>query len=319
MSRLTDPHLANLEKKLQLLRDDVASVALGYHTGMLVYGVGGIGKSFTVAAQLRAMNVMVRSNTARMTGRALFDHLRQFPDEIFLIEDNEPLLRDRAAVGVLRSALWASPRAEPGGNRVPDRSITWFTARGNEEFIFSGGIILVMNSPPPRTPEVDALLTRIPAVEFQISDAEMAAHMRHLAATAPPRIVGHDMTADECAAVCEFVIKEATDRNHRLDIRLLYNAYNLFVQYQQGDSGAHWQDRVLAVINRRAPRFRHAVDSSGATRLDRFTRQRVIVREILAATPVRTEQVEMRRMRTQFSERTFDTRKAEVTAEAEQP
>jgi hypothetical protein len=143
----------------------------------------------------------------------------------------------------------------------------------------------------------------------------MAAHMRHLAAAAPPTVMAYKMSAEEALAVCEFVIDECSKRNHPLNLRLLYGAYSLYVQFENNDSGAHWQDRVRAVLDSRAPRFAHEVDVSGATRLDRITQQRQIVGEILAASKDRAEQLRLWKARTKLGVRTFDTRKSEIKKE----
>jgi hypothetical protein len=41
-------HLVKLDKKLQMVRDRVAGVASGRHTGFWLGGRGGIGKSYTI-------------------------------------------------------------------------------------------------------------------------------------------------------------------------------------------------------------------------------------------------------------------------------
>ncbi len=45
-------HLKTLEAKLQLIRDRTRSIALGYRTGMHLWGEGGIGKSYSVISTL---------------------------------------------------------------------------------------------------------------------------------------------------------------------------------------------------------------------------------------------------------------------------
>ena len=99
-----------------------------------------------------------------MTPRALFEHLQENPEAVSLFEDDEALLHSPQAVSVLRGALWAAPSTGGGsGGRVADRLVTWRVGRGGrEEFMYSGGVIIIGNAPPPRTDPVNALLTRIP-------------------------------------------------------------------------------------------------------------------------------------------------------------
>lgn len=312
--RPANPHLESLLNKLQVLRDDVSGVALGYLTGCWVHGAGGLGKSHAVCDELRRRNVTPRVLTT-LTARGLYDHLRSHPDDVTLLDDAEALFRDRNAVGLLRAALWASPLAD-GGGRVPARTVTWATHRHSDErIVFDGGIVILTNSPPPRTPEWDALTTRIPVTHLHVSDAELRAQMRHLAETVPPTILGYEMTADECLEVCEYLIGQANSRDCPLDLRLFVSACQRFVQFQQGDGGLHWHDRGRALVARSPQRLTRPADVSGTTGLERRERDRALVREILTRTSVRTEQVEIWTERTGKSPRTFDYLKAEVRGE----
>src|SRR6516164_2662505 len=101
-------HLDSLEGKLQIIRDRVRSVAGGYRNGLHLWGEGGIGKSFSVLSELEKLGADYILTNSRLTGRGLFDLLRESPDQIHVLEDAEPLLGDKNACGVLRSALWGS-------------------------------------------------------------------------------------------------------------------------------------------------------------------------------------------------------------------
>src|SRR4051812_30873638 len=48
-------HLEQYEGKLQLVRDYVRGVALGYSAGFYLHGAGGISKSFTVLGELERL------------------------------------------------------------------------------------------------------------------------------------------------------------------------------------------------------------------------------------------------------------------------
>ncbi|HEY3874602.1 MAG TPA: hypothetical protein VGM92_03945, partial [Candidatus Kapabacteria bacterium] len=98
-------HLESLEKKLQLVRDYTAAVALGYVPGLFLFGSGGIGKSYTVVRQLDSLDANHQTLNSRVTGWGLICHLEKYPSHITLIEDAESMYRDPRAIGVLRSAL----------------------------------------------------------------------------------------------------------------------------------------------------------------------------------------------------------------------
>ena len=109
-----------------VVRDRVRSVVLGYTTGFFLYGEGGNCKSFTVVQELERLRADYKLHNSRMTGRGLFDVLRNLPDSIHLLEDVEGLFRDPMAQGVLRSALWGQRR-----DGEQERLVTWNAYKTN--------------------------------------------------------------------------------------------------------------------------------------------------------------------------------------------
>lgn len=170
-----------------MVRDKLRGVFLGYKTGLLIYGGGGSGKSWTVEDEARATGVVLRRSTGVLTPRALYEQLRRHPLDIHLIEDNEQLLAKDDAVTVLREATWTVERDDNarGDGRSPDRRVTWGRSRDPNDFLFSGGVVITQNAKPPANGRVAALLTRLWPFEFAVTDAELLTLARHLAATAP--------------------------------------------------------------------------------------------------------------------------------------
>lgn len=93
-----DPHLASIRVKAAMLRDKVRAVFLGYKTGILIWGGGGAGKTWTVEDEAREMRVALRRATGVLTPRGLYERLQRYPEDVHLIEDNEQLLRKDDAV-----------------------------------------------------------------------------------------------------------------------------------------------------------------------------------------------------------------------------
>src|SRR5262245_31304184 len=98
--------LASFEYKSQLVRDRTVGVAEGWSNGFFLYGEGGTSKSYTVQQALERHRKPYKLSNSRLTGKALFELLRDYPDVVHVIEDAETLLLDKNAHGVLRSALW---------------------------------------------------------------------------------------------------------------------------------------------------------------------------------------------------------------------
>ena len=252
--------LAEMEKKIQVLRDYTVGVVQGFYTGLYVYGPGGTSKSYTIHQVLRDQQAHYVLHNSRLTGQTLFQALAEAPDAVHLIEDMEALFSQKNALGVLRSALWGQ-RAD--GDRGPmEQWVTWgVTGRHPRElkFLFTGGLILTGNRPlGGHVPEWQAIMTRIGYVQFAPTDGEVRALMRCLARR------GHDgdgrrMSPEETQEVVEYVIAQSAHLQRRLDLRLLENCYGDYLLWQAGHAGVHWHDLVATRLRQRPTYFRHPV------------------------------------------------------------
>jgi AraC-like DNA-binding protein len=236
--------LRNVDRKRELLRDRTVGVARGRQTGVLVHGVGGTGKSHLVLQELKQMGVSHQLWNSHMTGRTLFDRLGEHPDDVHILDDVEQLMHDKAALGVLRSALWGNERDRDG--RIL-RRITWNAHGRSAEVRFRGGVIMLANRHPGELPEIKAMLTRISAVEYGLTFEEMAAEMHRLA-LAGYAVDGYRLDSAECVEVMHFVVEECRRLHRLLDLRLLFNSFEDRLQYEQFESGCHWRDLVASRI-----------------------------------------------------------------------
>ncbi len=231
--------MAELNRRFQIVRDRAAGVVKGYHTGFLLTGRGGIGKSHTVIGELVRLRADYRLLNSHVTGRSLFDRFEQYPEAIHLLEEVEDVVRDRPALGVLRSALWA---VSEGASRM-ERSVTWNAYGHSREITFTGGVIMIANRELRDIPELAALKTRISVVNLKVSDAEIAALMHHIVADGYHH-GDHRLDAEESLEVAELVISECLRLNRSLDIRLLMTALSDRVQAEDHEAGCSWPDLV---------------------------------------------------------------------------
>lgn len=295
--------LASLEKKLQVLRDACTGVGKGYKTGLFVHGPGGMGKSYTILRHLQLLGVPFRLFNSRMTGKGLFRALMHAPDMVHVLEDMERITKDADAQGVLRSALWA----QPGHDRV----VTWTTAKdGAEQFIFRGGLILISNRPLADLPELRALATRIEVYQMDVSEAEMIALMRNLAAEGFREQEKLVMGSEECSVVTEHLLAECRIAGCPLDLRLQQKAFQTYLQWDQKWSCCHWKDLVAASVREATAHFRHEVNTQ--PREQRQKQCRNVLRGILAETTDAKEQERLYREKTGASRADFFRRKGEV-------
>ncbi len=232
--------LANLENKRRMVRDRTVSVAMGLSHGMYLHGAGGTSKSYSVMEALRAINKPLILSNSVITGKGLFKLLRDNPSAIHVIEDCESLFDDDRALGVLRSALFGQKDPQ---THLQVRRVTWTTARGKEEFVFEGGLILIGNKPLREGPLVEALKQRLDPMEFLVTKEEIAAFMRQIAAKEGGYRHGdYILPKAACQEVCEEVIARSERIQRPLDLRILETAYNYAILWLLGASGTHWHD-----------------------------------------------------------------------------
>ncbi len=254
----TDSHLAEFDELAQVIRDRVNQIVNGTLQGLLLWGEGGTGKSFAVFEALKERKADYKMLNSQVTAKGLFEHLKENPEEIVVMEDAEPLFYDRKTAGILRSALFSS---DGSGERV----VTWQTGKESQRFIFNGAIIITSNRPLPATPEMDAVNSRWLAIEVDVTQDQIKAKMRQIASRG--FVHGHLLlSASDCGEVCEFFIDEAQRTGVRLDLRLLGNGFLDRASWKNGETATGWQGLILSRLKQTA---------SAATRLPRSKAQKV--------------------------------------------
>ena len=267
-------HLKEIDKKLQLVRDRVAGVVRG-QPGMLLFGPGGIGKTYTVQEELRRLRARYRLLNTHVTGLSLFTVLERYPTYIHVLEDVEEVLRDRLALGVLRSATWPC-RQDRRGN--PECVVTWSSRGQTREIVFRGGIIVISNRRAGELPELKALETRLTTINLEVCDEELAAQMRRQALLGYR--VGHRVLgAAECWETIEFVIEESARVAASLNMRLMNQAFEDRMQAEDHAAGLPWQDLVASRIARQ-PNVAGEVEAPGLAAA-KLAEELTVAREIV--------------------------------------
>lgn len=271
-------NLAELAKKLQVVRDRVAGVAKGYYAGVIITGRGGTGKSFTVTEELERLGCDHKLHNTHLTPRAMFDEVKKKPTSVHQIEDAEEVARNPLSLGILRSATWGTRRNKQGRY---ERLVTWGAHGAGGEVIFEGGIVLISNRALGDLPEMRALATRIPSLDLDVTPAEIAALMRSVA------LRGHQigearLGPEECLEVAEFIITESAQSSRPLDMRALTLGYADRLQSEDGDAGCDWKDLIRSTLHGR-PAVNGDIDPVGS-RAARIARELVVAREIAGLT-----------------------------------
>ena len=294
-------HLERLEKKLALIRDRVRSVALRYNTGFFLYGAGGSGKSHAVRGELESLGTRWIPHNSAMSAAGLFDILYDLPQHVHVLEDMEQLWADKKAVGFLRSATW-------GDSEMRNRILTKTIHKKRITFDFTGGIIILSNSPLGEIASLRALATRLNPAEFKPTEGEKAALMWKIAEGGK-----FGLAPDACEEVCEYITHFAVSKGKPLDLRLLDNAFGDRLMYDRGESQTHWRDLVASRIESQIiePRI------TPRTRQSRLIDERDIAQQIYDKFPdSREDRFREWRERTGKSERALYRRAGELGLDA---
>ena len=271
-------HLAEANKKKQLLIDRVTGVAKGLKPGLLVYGRGGTGKSFVVTDHLKALNVSYQTCNSHSTPLKLCELLASHPNEIILLEDCESILTGKVSLGILRSATESSTR-DRNGNPV---RIVHYNGRPKMNFQFNGGVIMLMNQGLSSDPVAQALASRIETVNYNPSSDEVGASMKELA-TKGYRIDQYCLSPDECTEIVDFVIDESRRCGGELNFRMMRRAFEDYYLADSNGAGCSWKDLVSSMIMEQ-PCVLNPI-SQQSTRKTQHERQLQIAREICILKP----------------------------------
>jgi hypothetical protein len=229
--------LRSFKRKVQLIRDRVASVVHRYHTGTYLVGRPGSSKTHTIREELDQHGEPWVYQNARMTPMGLFEFIAEHPEHMIVLDDIASLFKNDQAVQILLAALDGKP-GEP-------RIVTYKSKDADLKVLFSGAVIAISNVPLRNDPLARALGSRIVVLEHEPSDDEIAAFIRKLATDG-----FEDLSADECVEAAEFIIAETREFDLRLDLRHLTKAWQDFRQHKHGRSRTSWRDLVRTSLKK---------------------------------------------------------------------
>jgi hypothetical protein len=308
---LTEADRANLESyryKCKQVRDMTAAVLRGTHTGLMLFGAGGNGKSYSIRETLeerRVKEILPEDTLAagaededepkeefgydswvnhqgRITPKGLVEQMARFPQSVHLVEDAETMFDDRNSWGVLRMALHSQDHS-----LHPKRRITWkiSTKGGSFDFYFTGSLVIVANRLlKSDSEEVEAVKTRCPVVNFDISNEGLVAKMKELCNNGYNAISTAPLTAHQCYDVLDFILtaiekdpllkRDARGAEKKLNMRLLISGFR-FLALGKMEPAINWKHMLL-------DQLKQVVGAAKRTRAERIHDETEIAREIAA-------------------------------------
>ena len=223
-----------LEERQQLLAHHVRLVARKMNHALFVFGAqGGLGKSRTILQTLDEEGVEPILINSHITPLALYTTLFRFRgEEVIFFDDVDSLYSSMPHLGLLRSALWGSPRTVCyGSSQLPDGLPSSFetTAR----FIFSANFI------PKRNNAFKAMLSRCDIFELSATNEEVLDLMRSISQKG-----FQHLTPGDCRMVIDYIAENADDR--QLSMRLLGPSLRKLL-YARGE-GIDWQPMIKSQL-----------------------------------------------------------------------
>ncbi len=228
-----DGPLTALEQRQELLAHHVRLLARGLSVGLFVFGsTGGLGKSRTVLRTLTnegIFPILVNSHITPLALYACLYHNRQ--GKVVFFDDVDSIFSSMVHLGLLRSALWGSPRI-----------LTYSSSQLDDlpaSFVFESRLIFCANVVPKRNDAFKAVLSRVDIFSLEASREEVLELMRRIA------LAGFDsLSPDECLEVVDFIERYGDDR--AISLRLLEPSFKK-VLYARSE-GLDWRHLVLTQL-----------------------------------------------------------------------
>jgi hypothetical protein len=306
--RLTDEDNVNLssyEHKCKEVRQFGLACLTGTQTGLMLFGSGGSGKSYSIREMLKERDcheITAEEAQAAMGGddeederdederdefgyetyvvhqgrisaKGLVKKMASFPKSIHLIEDAETLFDDKESPGVLRQSLHSQDHSLHSTRRV-----TWsISTRGSFDFYFRGSLIVIANrTMNDATAEVQAIKTRCPCLTFAITNKEALAKMKDICNAGYREIPSFPVSRDECYDVLEFIVNARDNdpdlRRTNLNFRLLISGFR-FTVLQKMEPSIDWRQLLLS-------QMKEQIGASRPTRRERIMDEHEIALEV---------------------------------------
>jgi hypothetical protein len=226
--------LTALEERQALLAHHVRLVARKMSHALFVFGAqGGLGKSRTILRTLDEEGIQPVLINSHVTPLALFGILFQHrEDGVLFFDDVDSVFSSMPHLGLLRSALWGSPR-------IVTYSSSQLPGDLPPRFEFTSRVIFAANVIPKKNDAFRAVLSRCDQFELTATNEEIVDLMRSVSAR------GFDgLSPDDCATVIDYIAQHAEDR--QLSMRLLGTSLRK-LKYARSE-GLDWRPLVKSQL-----------------------------------------------------------------------
>lgn len=257
--------LTILEERQRLLAHHVRLVARKVSHALFVFGSqGGLGKSRTILRTLEEEGVDPILINSHVTPLSLFSTLYLHRDDaVIFFDDVDSMFGSMPHLGLLRSALWGSPRIVTyNSSQMPGGLPT--------SFEFTSLCIFAANVIPQKNDAFKAVLSRCDIFQLDATNEEVIEMMRNIASKGFSGI-----TPDEAATVIDFIAERADDR--QLSLRLLGPSLRKLIYARQ--EGMDWRPLIESQLQTLGKK------SDASKRLDNKSKDLKVMRQVCSRFP----------------------------------
>jgi len=269
--------LESYNKKLQQVRDTTRLVASGFGNGYYCWGDGGIGKSYTIISELKAMGLVEGKDwmlhNTRLSGPAWFDKIDKYPSQTHMHEDIENLFIENTALNMMRSALWGQEDEDGKQERIVTYSTKNPLKPGEERRVmFTGQMIFTGNKPLEAIPELEAVSTRIEVEHPEVTRDEMLAVMKSICIKGKKTDKGF-VSPEDCLEIFRYYSTHL-EADTKLDLRILNRVFKLRLGIKKLTLKTAWERMMDRAIKQSTE------SQQPLTRLQRTAKERDIALEL---------------------------------------
>ena len=226
--------------KLEITQKYISGIIKGYSNSLILLGRAGLSKTEIVLKTIKEANLKEYEHFLYLTNYStplqFFKILQKVNElespKLLILDDYEFSLKNLQLVGLLRSALWQGVNGQ--------RKVCWYSTSSkvkDQEFIFDGRIILILNKFNGENPILRALADRGFFYEFNLTNREILEMLKER--TKEPY---KKLSLKQRFDIFNFIAKNTLGSKY-LSLRTLEKGYNLFLL-----SPNHYQQLLLKQI-----------------------------------------------------------------------
>jgi len=209
-----------LEKQYFKPRSYIKMVIKNHLKGLILFGEGGLGKSYLTLKTLKDENLIIYNDYSYlkgyMTTLELYHFLFENKDKLIILDDIN-ILDNENNLNLLKGCL-------DDNNRWVSYSTTSDKLKAPNRFLFTGKIILLLNCKPSTNPSLRAVETRVFNYEVKFDYKTKIKLIHELAKKKYKSLI-----EEERFKIVDFIEKNTSEGTINLNFRLLFQLYECYL------------------------------------------------------------------------------------------